>query len=85
MLWWSVMTPLFEAAVNNDFHETNETSFYGESLRSFIGLPQLNWGIVFKPLVWLFSPFRLRSLQLLLGGHCSPPVSACSGGSGPGG
>ena len=33
------MTPLFEAAVNNDFHEVNATSFYGENLRSFIGLP----------------------------------------------
>ena len=51
---WSVMTPLFEAAVNNDFHETNETSFYRESLRNFIGLPLLNWGLVFKPLVWPF-------------------------------
>ena len=49
---WSVMTPLFEAAVNNDFHEVNATSFYGENLRSFIGLPLLNWGLAFKPLVW---------------------------------
>lgn len=51
---WSVMTPLFESAANNDFHEVNETSFYGETLRNFIGLPLLNWGIVFKPLVWPF-------------------------------
>lgn len=51
---WSVMTPLFEAAVNNDFHEVNATSFYGENLRSFIGLPLLNWGLAFKPLVWPF-------------------------------
>ncbi len=51
---WSVMTPLFEASVNNDFREVNETSFYRETLRSFIGLPLLNWGLVFKPLVWPF-------------------------------
>lgn len=51
---WSVMTPLFEVAVNNDFSETNATSFYGETLRSFIGLPLLNWGLPFKPLVWPF-------------------------------
>jgi hypothetical protein len=58
---WSVMTPLFQAAVNNDFHETNSTSFYGETFRSFIGLPLLNWGLVFKPLVW---PFFLVSPAL---------------------
>ena len=51
---WSVATPLFQAAVNNHFHETNDTSFYHETLRSFIGLPLLNWGLVFKPLVWPF-------------------------------
>jgi len=51
---WAVMTPLFEAAVNNDFQETNETSFYGETLRSFVGLPLENWGLLFKPLVWPF-------------------------------
>ena len=51
---WSVTTPLFQAAVNNDFRETNDTSFYSENLRSFIGLPLLNWGLVFKPLVWPF-------------------------------
>ena len=51
---WSVMTPLFEASVNNDFREINETSFYGETLRSFIGLPVWNWGLIFKPLVWPF-------------------------------
>ncbi len=58
---WSVATPLFQSAVNNDFHETNATSFYGESLRSVIGLPLLNWGLVFKPLVW---PFLLVSPAL---------------------
>jgi hypothetical protein len=58
---WAVVTPLFEAAVNNDFRETNNTSFYGETLHSFIGLPLLNWGLVFKPLMW---PFFLVSPQL---------------------
>jgi hypothetical protein len=51
---WSVMTPLFQAAVNNDFREVNETSFYDETLRSFVGLPLLNWGLPFKPQVWAF-------------------------------
>jgi hypothetical protein len=51
---WAVGTPLFQAAVHNDFQETNETSFYGETLRSFVGLPLLNWGLLFKPLVWPF-------------------------------
>jgi hypothetical protein len=55
------MTPLFQAAVNNDFHETNATSFYDETFRSFIGLPLLNWGLVFKPLV---VPFFLVSPAL---------------------
>src|SRR5262245_12652261 len=58
---WSVMTPLFQAAVNNSFHETNVSSFYDETLRSFIGLPLLNWGLVFKPLV---LPFFLVSPAL---------------------
>jgi hypothetical protein len=51
---WSVVTPLFQAVVNNDFRETNETSFYSETLRSFVGLPLLNWGLLFKPQVWAF-------------------------------
>jgi hypothetical protein len=58
---WAVATPLFQAAVNNDFRETNETSFYGETLRSFLGLPLENWGAVFKPLVW---PFFIASPAL---------------------
>ena len=51
---WAVLTPLFEIAVNNDFQESNATSFYGETLRSFVGLPLENWGLLFKPLVWPF-------------------------------
>ena len=51
---WSILTPLFQVAVNNDFQETNQTSFYGETLRSFIGLPLLNWALIFKPLVLPF-------------------------------
>ena len=51
---WAVVTPLFQVAVNNDFQVTNATSFYGETLHTFIGLPLLNWGLLFKPLVWPF-------------------------------
>lgn len=58
---WSVTTPLFQIAVNNDFKERNETSFYRETLRSHIGLPLRNWAIPFKPLV---LPFFVTSPAL---------------------
>lgn len=51
---WAILTPLFQAAVNNDFHQVNETSFYGEDLLSIFGLPLFNWGLIFKPQLWLF-------------------------------
>jgi len=74
---WAVVTPLFQVAVNNDFQVTNATSFYGETLHTFIGLPLLNWGLLFKPLVWPFfavSPdfaysfFWAASIALMLVG-----------------
>ena len=58
---WAVTTPLFQIAVNNDFRETNDTSFYEETLRNHIGLPLRNWAIIFKPLVW---PFFVVSPEL---------------------
>ena len=51
---WAILTPLFQAAVNNGLAERNATSFYRESLLSIFGLPILNWGFVFKPQLWAF-------------------------------
>ena len=51
---WAVLTPQFQAAVNNDFRVVNETSFYGETLLGTSGLPIRNWGLIFKPQVWAF-------------------------------
>ena len=51
---WAILTPLFQAAVNNGLAERNATSFYQESLLSIFGLPLLNWGIIFKPQLWGF-------------------------------
>jgi hypothetical protein len=51
---WAILTPLVEATVNNHHHVVNATSFYGESLLSIFGLPIANWGIAFKPQLWLF-------------------------------
>ncbi|HEY7178216.1 MAG TPA: hypothetical protein VH305_03485 [Gaiella sp.] len=51
---WALLTPLFEASVNNGYERINETSFYHETLLSVIGLPLHDWGLIFKPLVWGF-------------------------------
>jgi hypothetical protein len=51
---WGVGTPLFQAAVNNDFHASNVTSFYSETLRGTTTLPLWDWGLVFKPELWAF-------------------------------
>lgn len=51
---FAVITPLTQATVNNGFHRYNETSFYGEDLRMVYSLPVLDWGILFKPTMWLY-------------------------------
>jgi hypothetical protein len=51
---WAILTPLFQAAINNGMAERNATSFYHESLMSIFGLPLLNWGFIFKPQLWAF-------------------------------
>ena len=51
---WAVLTPQFQAAVNNDFNVINNTSFYRETLLGTSGLPLRNWGLIFKPQVWAF-------------------------------
>ena len=52
---WSVVTPLTQATVNNGFERVNRTSLYGEDLRINYGLPIHDWGIVFKPTMWLYG------------------------------
>jgi len=52
---FAVITPLTQATVNNGFHRYNKTSFYGEDLRMVYSLPVLDWGILFKPTMWLYA------------------------------
>ncbi|MBZ5606185.1 MAG: hypothetical protein LAO79_28165 [Acidobacteriia bacterium] len=61
---WCLMTPLFQAAVRNKFERINRTSFYNEDLRNFYALPLRDWGLIFRPQLWLFfiaSPARAYS------------------------
>lgn len=51
---WAVVTPLTQATVNNGFQRFNRTSLYDEDLRMNYGLPVWDWGMVFKPTMWLY-------------------------------
>lgn len=51
---WAVLTPLTQATVNNHFERYNKTSFYGEDLRMMFSLPVFDWGMLFKPTMWLY-------------------------------
>ena len=51
----AVVTPLTQATINNNFERINHTSFYGEDLRINYGLPIRDWGLVFKPTMWLYG------------------------------
>lgn len=52
---WAVVTPLTQATVRNHFERYNKTSLYQEDLRINYGLPIADWGIVFKPTMWLYG------------------------------
>lgn len=52
---WSVITPLVQATINNNFERINHTSLYQEDLRSNYGLPIKDWGLAFKPTMWLYG------------------------------
>ncbi|UXC17906.1 DUF7657 domain-containing protein [Comamonas squillarum] len=52
---WAVVTPLTQATVNNNFERYNKTSLYEEDLRINYGLPIADWGIIFKPTMWLYG------------------------------
>ncbi|MBD2021112.1 hypothetical protein H6F43_13070 [Leptolyngbya sp. FACHB-36] len=51
---WTVATPLTQATVNNQFQRYNQTSPYNEDLRIYISLPIADWGLLFKPDLWLY-------------------------------
>lgn len=51
--YW-VLTPYFQISVRNDFGQLNLLSPYKENLHSFFALPTLDWGLIFRPQVWLF-------------------------------
>ena len=51
---WAVVTPLTQATVNNDFKRYNQPSLYKEDLRINYGLPIKDWGMFFKPTMWLY-------------------------------
>jgi len=51
---YSVVTPYFQIAVNNDFERFNKFSPYNEDLRHFYGLPLADWALGFKPYMWGF-------------------------------
>lgn len=53
---WAVITPLTQATVNNKLGRYNSTSLYNEDLRMNYGLPVNDWGLIFKPTMWLY-PF----------------------------
>ena len=50
---WGIATPLTQATVNNGFRRFNTTSFYQEDLRSVFSMPIRDWGLIFKPGMWL--------------------------------
>jgi hypothetical protein len=52
---WAVVTSLTQATVNNGFERYNRTSLYGEDLRINYGLPIRDWGLAFKPTMWLYG------------------------------
>ena len=52
---WAISTPLTQATVNNNFLRFNQTSFYKEDLRSVFSMPIRDWGLAFKPSMWLYS------------------------------
>lgn len=51
----AVVTPLTQATINNGFERINRTSLYGEDLRINYGLPIRDWGLLFKPTMWLYG------------------------------
>jgi hypothetical protein len=51
---WAAVTPLTQATVHKGLERINRTSFYAEHLRINYGLPVFDWGLAFKPTMWLY-------------------------------
>lgn len=51
---WAVTTPLTQVTVNNGLRRYNATSYYHEDLRTCHAMPLLDWGMLFKPNMWLY-------------------------------
>ena len=51
--WW-VVTPLTQATINN-ISAVQQTSLYREDLRINYGMPMHDWGLAFKPTLWLYG------------------------------
>jgi hypothetical protein len=51
---WAVITPLMQATVNAGLGRYNTRSYYEEDLRTVYALPIKDWGLFFKPTMWLF-------------------------------
>src|SRR5258706_11390096 len=75
---WAALTPLTQATVNNGLQRFNHTSYYQEDLRSLYALPVLDWGLLFRPTLWLyplvnaayaFSFHHLLVTLLFVAGH----------------
>lgn len=52
---YAVVTPLTQATIANGYQRFNRTSLYGEDLRINYGLPLRDWGLAFKPTLWLYG------------------------------
>ncbi len=77
---WAMTTPFFQAAVRNDFHRFNATSFYKEDLRGQsipVALPLKDWGLVFKPQLW---PFFLTSPAIAYSAFWALMMCGCLAG-----
>ena len=77
---WAVVTPLTQATIRNNFERYNKTSLYEEDLRINYGLPIADWGMAFKPTMWLYgltNPAYAYSFHwfaifaLFIGGHAA--------------
>lgn len=51
---WAHMTPWVQATVKNGLARYNEYSPYRDDFRATYGMPVVDWGLLFKPSLWLF-------------------------------
>lgn len=51
---WAHFTPWTQAVVNNDFKQSNSYSPYHENFRTVYPMPVFDWGLIFKPHMWMY-------------------------------